>query len=97
MMLENNGEPKAPVKHLNVRIVAVTPQLGGAWICHCHVFRGKAIPKARLLRSARNDTSKPSVRNGEICHCEAVRPWQSPKLWQVASLRSQRHSLAACN
>ena len=36
-----------------------------------------------------NDTSNPSVRKGGICHCEAVRPWQSPKLWQIASLRSQ--------
>jgi hypothetical protein len=39
----------------------VTPQFGVAWICHCPVFRGKAIPKARLLHFARNDISNPQL------------------------------------
>ena len=31
----------------------------------------------------------PQLRKAWICHCEAVRSWQSPKLRQIASLRSQ--------
>jgi hypothetical protein len=60
-------------------------------------FRGKATPKARLLRSARNDRSNTLVRKGAICHCETVRPLQSQKLWKSPLLRQQLHSLITSN
>ena len=68
-------------------------------------YRGKAIPKARLLRFARNDTSNPSVERGFViarpsghsptCHCEeqsdvAISDLVRPCMKvEIASLRSQ--------
>ena len=36
----------------------VTPRLGGAWICHCPTFRGKASSVILQLQAAKE------------CHCE---------------------------
>jgi hypothetical protein len=30
-------------------------------------------------------TVRLQLRGIWICHCEAVRPWQSPKLWEIVS------------
>ncbi len=44
--------------------------------CHCEERSDEAISDFVLPQAL-------------TCHCEAVRPWQSPKLWEIASPRSQ--------
>ncbi len=90
---------------LVIRVSDYTRSQWQAPTCHCQdwnpAFRGKAIPKARLLRSARNDTSNPSVRRGVDLSLRGRRAVAiSEALADCCpgfSTGSQRHSLAACN